>query len=313
MRQTYTSLLTGFKVGTQNTGSSDTNLISFFQRSLTSRYQLIFANLKNHTTQQPRTASTVVDQQYYHYPPGITTPEDVTIDIGDLALPVTTIHSQRAWDNINTQLVTTSSYPQFIFPRRDDYGIWPIPAGVYTITFNSYIRDSLRFNDDYTTGTVSITNGSTAVTGSSTTFTAAMVGRWINCTTDKYWYRIASFTDATHITLETAFFGTSVTNGAYTIGESPEIPEEGHHLLITGPISDYYSEVKGDITKATWFNNVFWTGDGNNSKRDGSAKGGLEGLSGRNSMRSDGALIQRQPSTFYESDVVLNSSEVVVP
>jgi len=70
--------------------------------------------------------------------------------------------------------------------------------------------------DVYTTGTVSISNGDTTLVGSGTTFTSAMVGRsvWL----DSYWYLITSFTDTTHLEIDT-FEGTDLTNSAYVISD----------------------------------------------------------------------------------------------
>lgn len=302
MRLTYSDLLSGFKQGIQHTGTTDTNLISFFQRSLTSRYQTIFSELQNYQDIIPRTASTVADQTFYHNPPGLGKIENATVDTGDLTYPLITVHSQQEWDRLNT-VVISNSIPMFIFPRRDDFGIHPIPSGVFTITLNGHMRDTLRFNEDYTTGTISITQGSQAVVGVGTTFTVDMIGRYLKVNNDKYWYRISGFTDTTHITLETNYYSTSASGASYRIGESPELPEEAHHLLITGPIADYYAEVRGNTDKATWFNNVFWTGDGNNNERE-DARGGLLGLKTRYSNRDNSNIIERVPSgntDFYEN------------
>ena len=54
---------------------------------------------------------------------------------------------------------------------------------------------------DYTTGTVTITGATGAVVGSGTTFTAAMVGSGFQATGQTAWYRVATYTDATHITI----------------------------------------------------------------------------------------------------------------
>lgn len=73
---------------------------------------------------------------------------------------------------------------------------------------------------DYTTGTIQVTNGSTAVVGTGTTFTAGMVGKTIRVGTDNAFYRIATFTDATHIALISNYAGTSGSGKTYTIFSS---------------------------------------------------------------------------------------------
>jgi hypothetical protein len=64
------------------------------------------------------------------------------------------------------------------------------------------------------TGTLALTNGSNAVVGTGTAFTQSMVGSWITAPDTKQ-YQIATFTDATHITLGQAYAGT--TNATATV------------------------------------------------------------------------------------------------
>lgn len=59
-----------------------------------------------------------------------------------------------------------------------------------------------RVGTDYTTGTVTVTVTTGAVVGSGTTFTAAMVGKGFKADGHSAWYRVKTYTDATHITIE---------------------------------------------------------------------------------------------------------------
>lgn len=69
----------------------------------------------------------------------------------------------------------------------------------------------------YETGTVSVTNGSKTVTGSGTTFTSAMVGRKIRVGTNNSYYRIASYSSATSITLDIAYQEDTASGSTYVI------------------------------------------------------------------------------------------------
>lgn len=70
----------------------------------------------------------------------------------------------------------------------------------------------------YEAGTVSITSGAKAVSGVSTIFTVGMVGRFIRFGTEIAYYRIASFTSTTAITLEEPYQATSdLSGGTYSI------------------------------------------------------------------------------------------------
>jgi hypothetical protein len=298
MRVTYSQALNAFLDGTGNTGSTDTNLISFFKRQLNRRYQLCLTVLMGYQTQKPLDFQTVATQQYYHNPPGIMRINAVTVTVGGITYSLDKVESQQNWDRLNAIPIQPLTFPSLYFPRRDDYGLWPIPQDAYDAVLNSDLRDRNLTNTDYVTGTISISNNSRNIVGTGTTFTANMVGMWFSATDDGYWYRISGFTDTTHLTLESAYIGISITDGNYTIGESFEMPEELHDLPHVGAIADYYSMVRRNKDDATWWNNVFWTGDGNNNKRWGEApyfEGGLLGGKNRYLDRTESALVNRRP------------------
>lgn len=286
MRLTYTDLK---KAHFRNIGKagqySDTTLLEDFKYSLGARYQMIMGTLSQYINQDTQSTTTIAAQQYYYYPVGTVGVDTAMITIGSNSYPLTPIYHQHTWNIINQQ-TATSAYPLFIFPRKDDFGIWPIPSGAYTLTFNRFFRDRNLLVEDVTDGTITLTNGSTAVVGSSTVFTTNMAGRWLTVSDTAvsgqgYWYRIASVSDGLHLTLETYWASTTHSLTAYRIGESPEIPEEGHPILAAGTAADFYAGMRNDTEKATWWNNVFWTGDGNNNVRDLASKnvaGGLIGM-----------------------------------
>lgn len=305
MRLTYTDLKT---MHFRNIGSpgqfSDATLLGDFQANLGQRYQLIYGSLASYINQDEQTASTVASQQYYYYPVGTVSVESATITIGSVKYTLTPIYDQYSWNMLNALTIQPTAIPQFIFPRKDDFGIWPIPQAVYTITFQRHFRDRNLLVDDYTTGTVTLTNGSVTVSGSSTVFTAGMAGRWFTITDtsapgEGYWYRIGTFNGTTSLSLETSWAGSAGSSLAYRIGETPELPEEVHSILPWGTAADYFAGLRSDLAKATQFNNMFWTGDANNSTRDFASKnvvGGLIGLVRKYKDRDRDTIVQRQPS-----------------
>jgi len=310
MRLTYTDIKSAHF---RNIGSpgvfTDTTLLSDFQYNLGQRYQLIFGSLSSYINQDELTSSTVASQQYYYYPPGTVSVDSATITIGSVKYTLNPIYDQGMWNYWNALQIQPTAIPQFIYPRKNDFGIWPIPTAAYTITFQRFYRDRNLLVDDYTTGTIALTNSSTTVVGSGTTFTPAMVGRWLVVTDTSvpgqgYWYRIGGYTNATHITLETYWAADTTASVAYRIGETPEIPEEAHIVLPNGTAADYYSGLRSDSAKATLFNNAFWTGDMNNSARDFTSKnvaGGLIGLIRKYKDRERDNIIIRQPQQLSPS------------
>ena len=264
---------------------------------------MIMGTLSEYINQDSQTATTVAAQQYYYYPVGTVGVDSATITIGNVIYTLTPIYSQQSWNQINAMPFQQTTIPQFIFPRKSDFGIWPIPQDAYTITFQRFFRDRNLLVDDYTSGTVTVTAGSATVTGSSTTFTPAMVGRWFTVTDTTvpgqgYWYKVLTYSSATEIVLETFWNGSTSAGAAYRIGESPEMPEEGHIMLPSGTAADFYSGLRNDPERATWFNNVFWTGDGNNNNHDLSSKnaaGGLIGMLNKYKDRERDNIVTRQP------------------
>ena len=265
-RMTYTELETDFLDSTGNPGSTNTALIAFFKRHLGVRYQNLLSKLTSHKTElPPQTAATVVSQQYYHNPPGIVDIESVNVDIGDQNIPLEVVNSQLVWDHLNS--VTITGFPTKIFPRRDDFGLYPIPDAVYTINFGSHYRDRNLITADYTTGTVTVTNNDATITHSATGFTALMVGRWFRANQDGYWYRIATFTDTSNVELESVFEGSSGSSLAFVIGESPELPEEMGILLSYGATADYFRGPRKDPKTANEWEAMYIRGIEDGIKR----------------------------------------------
>lgn len=287
-------------------GTSDTQILSDFYLNLAQRYNLILAKLHNYMVQRTITTSTVAGQQFYPYPAGIVNIESVVVTIGNVRYPTGFINSQYQWDWLNSLTVQPTAIPQFLFPRRDDFGIYPIPGAVYSVTFNFHYRDRGLSVADYTTGTVTVTNNSATVTGSGTTFTPAMVGRFFEVLSDTntgygYFYRIAGYTSPTVLTLEIPYEGATGSTLVYRIGQCPEIPDEGHILLVDGVTADYYAGIKHDPETAIWYNNKFFTGDGNNPSRqqgDSTISGGLLGLYNLYADRNAERVIDRRKEIY---------------
>jgi len=244
MKLSYTNLKDEYfrAIGSPDSSSSTpagAALLAQFQTNLSQRYQLALAKMRNYKTQKPYTFSTVASTQYYYFPVGSVNIESAQITIGSFNYPLEIISSQRSWDALNAIQIQPTAIPQFIFPRRDDFGIWPIPQDVYTGTMNHHYRDHSLLVEDYTTGTIALSNGSATLTGTGTTFTAGMVGRWaqITDTTNAqydYWYRISAFTSTTVMTLDTTYQGTTTSGVTYRIAQVPEFPDEGHVCLLHG-------------------------------------------------------------------------------
>ena len=115
----------------------------------------------------------------------------------------------------------------------------------YVLGFWNRIAAGNRVGTDYVTGTVSI-DVSGNVTGSGTTFTSSMVGKGFTCVGlplaayggTKY-YRIATYTDATHISIQldvyddtvTAYDGGVITSATFTIQANTPVAITGTNIM----------------------------------------------------------------------------------
>ncbi len=191
------------------------------------------------------------------------------ITIGDVDYPLEPIMSYNEWRRVNAITIQSGAIPQRYFNRQDDVGIWPIPQDAYTATVVNAIRaDGMTFAD-YSTGTVTVTNGDATVEGASSPAWVAggiKPGQWLTLTDSNGesrggWYQILSITDLDTLELNRTFVGTTEATATYKIGESPELPDDGHEILAHGALADYFLEKRQSPSKAKVWTNMYWTGD----------------------------------------------------
>lgn len=292
MRNTFTNLQTD----TQNYTRDDTaGALTFLKKELNNAQRFIFGYLQKYIDRKTQTASTVADQQFYHWPPDFGTVEQVMVTIGSVDYVLESISSLIKWRQINAITFSGSATPSFYFPRRDDFGIYPTPTTAdWTITMDYHYRLADLTQDDVTGGTVTVTNDSQTVAGSSTSFTSAMIGRWFQ-SLDGLFYRVSAVGSTTSLTLESVYEGLTAAGETYLIGESPEIPPELHELLPYRAASLYFAGYRRDLEAAKYFENLFWTGDASMASRERrQAQGGLIGAKSRYSRVSSSSIVRRR-------------------
>jgi len=237
-----------------------TSLISI-KRAINTGVKKFGAILNREWRNTNKTFSLVDSQQFYQMPEDCIRLKSVTITVGSVKYPLELIEDEDTW-RLLTMTSTESSIPTHFYIRgSDEFGLYPTPVDDDTdagsINYERRIRDMSAA--DYTTGTVSVTHDSAAVVGSGTTFTALMVGRSLKLDDaygDGMWYKISTFTDATNITLENTYAGSTATGRSYSIGELPDIPEEYHEALVDYGCYRYYMRRK-DKQSAAAFKTLF--------------------------------------------------------
>jgi hypothetical protein len=95
----------------------------------------------------------------------------------------------------------------------------------------------------YSTGYVSMTNGSATITGSGTTFDSTMVGMVFKVLGDGIEYKISAFVSATELTLSKVYDGTSNLYATSTY----EIGPAGCETIEVDPLPDKIVQLKGKM------------------------------------------------------------------
>lgn len=317
MRLTYSDILNQHFRNIGKAGNTtDPVLLADFKYSLGQRYQMAYGTLASYITEDSQSFTTTDGTQYYKYPPATVAIDSLTITIGSLTYTLYPIYDAATWNWYNALQIQPTSIPQFYFPRQYDFGIWPIPTDTYTGAFQRYYRDRNLLVSDYEAGTVTCTLNSTTLTGSSTTFIPGMVGRWFTVTNtatpgEGLWYRIAAYVGATELTLSTPWISTTATGQTYRIGETPELPEEGHAILAAGTAADYYGGLRKDPDNAAKYDNMYWTGNYFNTSRemdDKNISGGLIGIHRKYADRDRSNIIMRRPPIYPPAYKIFASS-----
>lgn len=213
--------------------------------------------------------ATIGGVQFYAMPPNYSKLKDVTITVGVLRWTMTEVRTREEWDNLNV-FPYYASIPSkyFIYPGGDrggQIGIWPIPSNTgNVITFNYKYRVPELSIADYSTGTVSVSNGGTVITGSGTMWTpttnSQLESRWIQISESKgdaLWYQVRSVDSSTQITLYQPYQGISVSGGSYTLGQMPLIAEDFQDMLVWKALSYYFSSIVDNPKKAAEFQSVY--------------------------------------------------------
>lgn len=251
-----------------NVSTSDTTKMDLIDSNINDSIRTI-CNLqggKLRFLEATKDMTTVADQEGYQIPNGFRKLIDVSIFSGATGSPTDTLYMPEMvfdptkWKLIKAYRLGTSDVPYFTYVENQKFYIQPIPSTTGNLIT---LRGRLQTRDltiaDYTTGTiVSIANGATAVVGSGTTWTADMVGRYIQITEttaanggDGFWYQIGSYSSATSIGLTKPYEGTSISAGSatYTIGQCSVIPE-AYDVGICYRAAALYWQNQNDLVRA---------------------------------------------------------------
>lgn len=284
MRMTFGELIQQSKdiciddQSTSYTGMTDS--LTFIKREINNAVSDIHTLMKEYRLEPPpKTVQTEANTIYYAYPPGLMKAESFTIHLNTITPELRIVQSQQEWNRLQ-QISITSGFPTHVFPRRDDFGIYPTPSDVFEVSVVGTYQPVRMTASDVTTGVVNATQGDATITTQSL-FTSSMVDRWFTLTDSTSlipngdWYRLKTYTNTSSMELSRTYTGPSVEGSSFIIGQSPEIPEELHQYIPYKVGSIYWAIRRMDSKKGQELANYFFTGDLNNSNRSGKMTGGV--------------------------------------
>lgn len=252
--------------GSLSQNTTSTNLTLFDQLINDTHKYLLQKYFNNETS---TTIVTVQQQQFYNLPFDFSKNKTDTITTGQLKWTPQEVFSRQDWDRLNV-FPYYADFPSNYFIWNGQLGFYPIPSTAgNTITYNYKRRPTDLTIADYTTGTVSVTNGSTGVVGATTGFLAnylpiagsvLALNLWIKITPPKgdgNWYQISSITDATNLTLVNTYNGGTTTGASFVIGQMPLLLEDFHDLLVYRPLMIYFSTIVDNPQKKTEFTDLY--------------------------------------------------------
>lgn len=228
MIQTFQQLFEEIQSATQNSGASELILIKRDANTATQRFKSVMTRPWSRIAKK---ANTVANQQDYQLPRSVLRVSGVDFLDGDTYYPLTEVGSELNWNRMNAIPSMTVGQPRFFFPKgKDIISLYPTPSTAITEGLRVYYepKQPRMIANDYTTGTVTVTQGSTTITHSGTGFTQDMVGRYFYTTdgSDGNDYQIVDYTDSSNLVLENYYEGASGAGKGFLIGVVPDIPDE---------------------------------------------------------------------------------------
>lgn len=226
------------------TGDYDTARLVTFKRDINEGGAMFLNRLGRKFNKHYKATGLEQDRQYYQFSMDVLRISKIRVLQGTIWYTPTLITSEDEWDQKNS-FVVSGNYPTHYYIRGfNEVGLWPIPStdtdDALEISFEP--QHVILSQDDYTTGTIAVADGSVAITHSATGFTPQMVGQWLQVTdgTDGNWYRIASYTSTSQVNLENYYQGISGSGRTFRMGEVMQMPQGYHDAPVFYALELYY-------------------------------------------------------------------------
>lgn len=200
-------------------------------------------------TERTHSITTTSSTESYILPRYVSRPRNLKFTSGSNRYVVDPVFDVDEWTSLTSGVASSTIPTHYMLfmnsSNQYELHVHPISATA-SLTISMYythIQAEMQAAD-YSTGTVdAVTNGSGTVTGLGTTWTAAMIGRWIQLP-DNQWYQITARASNTSITVTPVYSGTTLASGAgetYIIGEKSLLPAQFSLLPVWCAVRDIES------------------------------------------------------------------------
>jgi hypothetical protein len=234
---------------------SDTTLIQLKQ-DINIGYKRFNNAIARYFTRKQQYTDIVADQQYYQIPIDAIRVSNITVTLPNgYIYPVVEVKDEFQWRQMNIVPFHAQYATSYFVLGNDQLGLYPIPSSDVSAGLRYIYQptDVDLTKDDYSTGTVSITNGGVTVTGVGTTWNATHKGLFFEVTngTDGNQYEIIAIPNSTTLTLKTPYVGPSVSGGTYILQQLFIFPGEYNDVPVDYALSRFF-EYKNNATRAQY-------------------------------------------------------------
>lgn len=236
-------------------GDDTDNTLAQLQQDINIGYKRFNNAIARYFTRKQQFTNLVEDQQYYQSPIDMIRPSLVSVLwTSSFEYPLRQVRSEQEWRELNTYSQSSMPTAYFVY-GNNQIGLFPKPSQDVTngLRLVYQPQDVDLTKNNYTTGTVTIVNGSTSVAGASTVWAQTHVGMFLQVTdgTDGNWYEIDAVSSTTALTLKTPYAGSSVTSTTYTLGQMFIFPGEYDDVPVDYALSRFY-ESRNNPSRANY-------------------------------------------------------------
>lgn len=228
------------------TGDTTSATLTQLKQDINTGYQRFNADMSRYFSRKQKFANVVAGQKFYQTPVDSVSVEEVSVlsSASGPEYPLVQVRSEDDWRRLNIFPYNSNIISHYYVYGNDQIGLFPTPSASITnaIRYVYSPQDVNLTQDDYLTGTATVSNTGTAVTGSGTTWTTSMIGRQFQITdgSDGNWYEITAVGSATTLTIKTPYNGPSVTNVVYRISQCFILPGEYDDVPVDWALTRFY-------------------------------------------------------------------------